>query len=126
MSKLQQDIQDTLIELVDNRYKVVIEPSKPFSISISKINFTLDSVKEYLHQSYDIMELNGYKISKVTVNNHYYNLEVKELNKDKGIVEDTLNTKNWEDLWDSIDFCLFSSSGEIGLLSGIKLFFIEL
>lgn len=129
MSKLKQNIEDTLIELIDEGYKVdVNDKIDIFSIHIKTPNRTekkLDSIKEYLHQCYDLIEIDNYKISDVTLTTIYYSLKVKKLDKSEGKTKETLNIENWEDLWDSIDFSLFSSSDDPELFTSIKLDFVK-
>jgi hypothetical protein len=139
MSKLKQNIEDTLIELVDDYYKVDVKNTITngrnisnkdiFSIYISTPNRKekeLDLIEEYLHQCYDLMEIENYEIFDVTLTTDYYSLKVKKLDKSKGKVLETLNIENWEELWDSIDFCLFSSSDDPELYTSIKLDFKKL
>lgn len=154
MSKLKQDIEDTLIELIDDGYKIEIDqisrnrmeimvnpnpPRKkdsPFSIYIktptsslhsysNKTEKRLDLIEGYLQQCYDLMEMDNYKISDVTLTTDYYSLKVKKLDKGRGKAIESINFEDWENLWDSIDFCLFGSSDDPELFTSIKLDFIK-
>ena len=154
MSKLKQDIEDTLIELIDygyrieidqisrNRMEIMVNPNpprkkdSPFTIYIktptnslhsypNKTEKRLDLIEGYLHQCYDLMEMDNYNISDVTLSTGYYSLKVKKLDKSRGKVIESINFEDWENLWDSIDFCLFSSSDDPELFTSIKLDFIK-
>ena len=80
MSKLKQDIEDSLIELVDERYTVDVKNNITkypngeediFSITIRTPFFSgedINKIEDYLHQCYDFMEMNNYNVFKVTIN----------------------------------------------------------
>jgi flavodoxin len=129
MSKLKQDIEDSLVELVDQGYKIDVKNNKDvFSIHIRTPYFSgekIDELEDYLHQCYDFMEMDKYSVFEVTINysQTYY---VKRLDKDKGRIIDIdindLKVNDWEELWDSIDFCLFSTPDR-NLYNSIKLDF---
>jgi len=146
MSKLKQDIEDSLIELVDEGYKVDVKNNITrypngnediFSITIRTPFFSgedINKIEDYLHQCYDFMEMNNYNVFKVTINrngNHkvFQNIfnysqvfNVKRIDKDKGkTIEGDLKVNDWEELWDSIDFCLFSTPDK--MYNNIKLEF---
>lgn len=94
MSKLKQDIEDSLIELVDERYKVDVKNNITkypngeediFSITIRTPFFSgedINKIEDYLHQCYDFMEMDNYNVFKVTIN-YSQVFNVKELIKIK-------------------------------------------
>lgn len=133
MSKLKQDIEDSLIELVDERYKVDVKNNITkypngeediFSITIRTPFFSgedINKIEDYLHQCYDFMEMDNYNVFKVTIN-YSQVFNVKRIDKDKGkTIEGDLKVNDWEELWDSIDFCLFSTPDK--MYNNIKLEF---
>jgi hypothetical protein len=133
MSKLKQDIEDSLIELVDEGYKVDVKNNITrypngsediFSITIRTPFFSgedINKIEDYLHQCYDFMEMDNYSVFKVTIN-YSQVFNVKGIDKDKGkTIEGDLKVKDWEELWDSIDFCLFSTPDK--MYNNIKLDF---
>ena len=133
MSKLKQDIEDSLIELVDEGYKVDVKNNITkypngeediFSITIRTPFFSgedINKIEDYLHQCYDFMEMYSYKVFKVTIN-YSQIFNVKRIDKDKGkTIEGDLKINDWEELWDSIDFCLFSTPDK--MYNNIKLEF---
>jgi hypothetical protein len=136
MSKLKQDIEDSLIELVDEGYKVDVKNNITrypngeediFSITIRTPFFSgedINKIQDYLHQCYDFMEIYSYKVFKVTIN-YSQVFNVKRIDKDKGkTIEGDLKINDWEELWDSIDFCLFSTPDK--MYNNIKLDFKKL
>jgi stress-induced morphogen len=136
MSKLKQDIEDSLIELVDEGYKVDVKNNITrypngnediFSITIRTPFFSgedINKIEDYLHQCYDFMEMYSYKVFKVTIN-YSQVFNVKRIDKDKGkTIEGDLKINDWEELWDSIDFCLFSTPDK--MYNNIKLDFKKL
>jgi predicted HNH restriction endonuclease len=139
MSKLIQDIEDSLIELVDEGYKVDVsygtwlnpnhngknaQAKNILLVNIKTPYFSgekIDKLEDYLHQCYDFMEMYSYKVFKVTIN-YSQVFNVKKIDKDKGkTVEGELKVNDWEELWDSIDFCLFSTPDK--MYNNIKLEF---
>lgn len=133
MSKLKQDIEDSLIELVDEQYTVDVKNNITkypngeediFSITIRTPFFSgedINKIEDYLHQCYDFMEMNNYNVFKVTIN-YSQVFNVKRIDKDKGkTIEGELKVNDWEELWDSIDFCLFSTPDK--MYNNIKLEF---
>jgi hypothetical protein len=133
MSKLKQDIEDSLIELVDERYTVDVKNNITkypngeediFSITIRTPFFSgedINKIEDYLHQCYDFMEMDNYNVFKVTIN-YSQVFNVKRIDKDKGkTIEGDLKVNDWEELWDSIDFCLFSTPDK--MYNNIKLQF---
>jgi hypothetical protein len=133
MSKLKQDIEDSLIELVDERYTVDVKNNITkypngeediFSITIRTPFFSgedINKIEDYLHQCYDFMEMDNYNVFKVTIN-YSQVFNVKRIDKDKGkTIEGDLKVNDWEELWDSIDFCLFSTPDK--MYNNIKLEF---
>lgn len=133
MSKLKQDIEDSLIELVDEGYKVDVKNNitkypygseDVYSITIRTPLFSgedINKIEDYLHQCYDFMEMYSYKVFKVTIN-YSQVFNVKKIDKDKGkTIEGELKINDWEELWDSIDFCLFSTPDK--MYNNIKLEF---
>jgi hypothetical protein len=133
MSKLKQDIEDSLIELVDEQYTVDVKNNITkypngkediFSITIRTPFFSgedINKIEDYLHQCYDFMEMDNYKVFKVTIN-YSQVFNVKRIDKDKGkTIEGDLKINDWEELWDSIDFCLFSTPDK--MYNNIKLEF---
>lgn len=133
MSKLKQDIEDSLIELVDEGYKVDVKNNITkypngeediFSITIRTPFFSgedINKIEDYLHQCYDFMEMDNYNVFKVTIN-YSQVFNVKRIDKDKGkTIEGDLKVNDWEELWDSIDFCLFSTPDK--MYNNIKLEF---
>jgi hypothetical protein len=133
MSKLKKDIEDSLIELVDEGYKVDVKNNITrypngeediFSITIRTPFFSgedINKIEDYLHQCYDFMEMYSYKVFKVTIN-YSQVFNVKRIDKDKGKkIEGDLKISDWEELWDSIDFCLFSTPDK--MYNNIKLDF---
>lgn len=125
MSKLKQDIEDSLIELVDEGYKIDVKNTITNGRSITNRDILsieiksplysgaeIDKLEDYLHQCYDLLEIDNYKVFNVVVN-YSKTIDVKKLNRDKGDVEPRkygeLEINDWEELWDSIDFCLFST-----------------
>ena len=136
MSKLKQDIEDSLIELVDERYTVDVKNNITkypngeediFSITIRTPFFSgedINKIEDYLHQCYDFMEMDNYNVFKVTIN-YSQVFNVKRIDKDKGkTIEGDLKVNDWEELWDSIDFCLFSTPDK--MYNNIKLDFKKL
>ena len=136
MSKLKQDIEDSLVELVDEGYKVDVKNNITkypngeediFSITIRTPFFSgedINKIEDYLHQCYDFMEMNNYNVFKVTIN-YSQVFNVKGIDKDKGkTIEGDLKVNDWEELWDSIDFCLFSTPDK--MYNNIKLDFKKL
>ncbi len=135
MSKLKQDIEDSLIELVDEGYTIDVKNTitngrnitnkDVFSIHIRTQYFSgsdIDKLEDYLHQCYDFMEMDNYEVFNVTIS-YGQTLNVKKIDKDKGkTIEGELSVDNWEELWDSIDFCLFSTPDR-NLYNSIKLEF---
>jgi len=132
MSKLKQDIEDSLVELVDEGYTVDVKNNITkypngeediFSITIRTPFFSgedINKIEDYLHQCYDFMEMNNYNVFKVTIS--YSQVNVKRIDKDKGkTIEGELKVNDWEELWDSIDFCLFSTPDK--MYNNIKLEF---
>jgi hypothetical protein len=133
MSKLKQDIEDSLIELVDERYTVDVKNNITkypngeediFSITIRTPFFSgedINKIEDYLHQCYDFMEMDNYNVFKVTIN-YSQVFNVKRIDKDKGkTIEGDLKVNDWEELWDSIGFCLFSTPDK--MYNNIKLEF---
>lgn len=133
MSKLKQDIEDSLIELVDEQYTVDVKNNITkypngeediFTITIRTPFFSgedINKIEDYLHQCYDFMEMNNYNVFKVTIN-YSQVFNVKRIDKDKGkTIEGELKVNDWEELWDSIDFCLFSTPDK--MYNNIKLEF---
>lgn len=133
MSKLKQDIEDSLVELVDEGYTVDVKNNITkypngeediFSITIRTPFFSgedINKIEDYLHQCYDFMEMNNYNVFKVTIN-YSQVFNVKRIDKDKGkTIEGELKVNDWEELWDSIDFCLFSTPDK--MYNNIKLEF---
>lgn len=133
MSKLKQDIEDSLIELVDEQYTVDVKNNITkypngeediFSITIRTPFFSgedINKIEDYLHQCYDFMEMDNYNVFKVTIN-YSQVFNVKRIDKDKGkTIEGDLKVNDWEELWDSIDFCLFSTPDK--MYNNIKLEF---
>lgn len=133
MSKLKQDIEDSLIELVDEQYTVDVKNNITkypngeediFSITIRTPFFSgedINKIEDYLHQCYDFMEMDNYNVFKVTIN-YSQVFNVKRIDKDKGkTIEGELKVNDWEELWDSIDFCLFSTPDK--MYNNIKLEF---
>ena len=140
MSKLKQDIEDSLIELVDEQYTVDVKNNITkypllataipngeediFSITIRTPFFSgedINKIEDYLHQCYDFMEMDNYNVFKVTIN-YSQVFNVKRIDKDKGkTIEGELTVNDWEELWDSIDFCLFSTPDK--MYNNIKLEF---
>lgn len=133
MSKLKQDIEDSLIELVDEQYTVDVKNNITkypngeediFSITIRTPFFSgedINKIEDYLHQCYDFMEMHNYNVFKVTIN-YSQVFNVKRIDKDKGkTIEGELKVNDWEELWDSIDFCLFSTPDK--MYNNIKLEF---
>lgn len=136
MSKLKQDIEDSLIELVDEQYTVDVKNNITkypngeediFSITIRTPFFSgedINKIEDYLHQCYDFMEMDNYNVFKVTIN-YSQVFNVKRIDKDKGkTIEGDLKVNDWEELWDSIDFCLFSTPDK--MYNNIKLDFKKL
>ena len=136
MSKLKQDIEDSLVELVDEGYKVDVKNNITkypngeediFSITIRTPFFSgedINKIEDYLHQCYDFMEMNNYNVFKVTIN-YSQVFNVKGIDKDKGkTIEGDLKVNDWEELWDSIDFCLFSTPDK--MYNNLKLDFKKL
>lgn len=146
--KLKQDIEGTLIELVDKGYKVVIEPStsvKKYGTEqhIDKIpviititikegsgirNQDIEPIKEYLHQLYDLMKYYKYSLNKVDVKTINFDRarHVRLLDKKTGKVsleDDIYKAKDFESIWDSIDFCIFSYCNEPDKFYKIELLF---
>lgn len=138
MSKLKQDIEDSLVELVDEGYNVDIQIPYPkninipdkdlLSIGIRTPKFSgeeIDKLEDYLHQCYDLMVMNKYNVFKVTIN-YSQTYDVKRIDTNKGkIIDGDLKVNDWEELWDSIDFCLFSTPDR-NLYNSIKLEFKKL
>jgi hypothetical protein len=133
MSKLKQDIEDSLIELVDEQYTIDVKNNITkypngeediFSITIRTPFFSgedINKIEDYLHQCYDFMEMDNYNVFKVTIN-YSQVFNVKRIDKDKGkTIEGDLKVNDWEELWDSIDFCLFSTPDK--MYNNIKLEF---
>ena len=133
MSKLKQDIEDSLIELVDEQYTIDVKNNITkypngeediFSITIRTPFFSgedINKIEDYLHQCYDFMEMDNYNVFKVTIN-YSQVFNVKRIDKDKGkTIEGELKVNDWEELWDSIDFCLFSTPDK--MYNNIKLEF---
>ena len=136
MSKLKQNIEDSLIELVDEGYKVDVKNNITrypnvnediFSITIRTPFFSgedINKIEDYLHQCYDFTEMYNYKVFKVAIN-YSQIFNVKRIDKDKGkTIEGDLKINDWEELWDSIDFCLFSTPDK--MYNNIKLDFKKL
>ena len=136
MSKLKQNIEDSLIELVDEGYKVDVKNNITrypnvnediFSITIRTPFFSgedINKIEDYLHQCYDFTEMYNYKVFKVAIN-YSQIFNVKRIDKDKGkTIEGDLKINDWEELWDSIDFCLFSTPDK--MYNNIKLEFKKL
>ena len=145
--KVKKDIEDSLIELVDEGYKVVVKPSSYYSVTpklwnpdntipvIVTItikdgmkNQDIKPIKEYLHQLYDLMEYHKYSLNKVDVSptNYDTSKHVRLLDKKTGKVsleDDIYKAEDFESVWDSIDFCIFSSRSEPDKFYRIELLF---
>jgi hypothetical protein len=136
--ELKQDIEDSLIELVDEGYRVVVVQSPYFTNRIPVIvaitikdgvrNQDIKPIKEYLHQLYDLMEYHKYSLNKVDVSPTNYDTtrNVRLLDKKTGKVsleDDIHKAEDFESVWDSIDFCIFSSRGEPDKFYRINLLF---
>jgi len=136
--ELKQDIEDSLVELVDDGYKVVVKPSPYFTDKIPAMvtitikdgmkNQDIKPIKEYLHQLYDLMEYHKYSLNKVDVSPTNYDTtrHVRLLDKKTGKVsleDDIYKAEDFESVWDSIDFCIFSSRSEPDKFYRIELLF---
>lgn len=132
-NSLKQDVDGTLIELVDKGYDVEVRSSKyhtniivTISIKRGLINQDIYPIKEYLHQLYDIVKYHQLILNKVDVqpSNFDSKKDVKLLDKTTGKAEDDINNaEDFESIWNSIDFCIFSSRCEPDKFYRIKLIF---
>jgi hypothetical protein len=134
-NSLKQDVDGTLIELVDKGYDVNVVSSKyhtniMVTIRIKEVNGIRNQdiypIKEYLHQLYDIVKYHHLILTNVDVTPASFNhkIDVKLLNKKTGKVEDDIyKAKDFESIWDSIDFCIFTSNGEPDKFYRIELLF---
>lgn len=134
-NSLKQDVDGTLIELVDKGYDVNVGSSKYHTniivtIRIKEVNGIRNQdiypIKEYLHQLYDIVKYHQLILTKVDVSPSNFDIkrDVKLLDKTTGKAEgDIYNAKNFESIWDSIDFCIFSSRCEPDKFYRIELLF---
>lgn len=136
--ELKQDIEDSLVELVDEGYRVVVSQSPYFTNRIPVIvtitikdgvrNQDIKPIKEYLHQLYDLMEYHKYSLNKVDLSPTNYdktrNVRLLEKKTGKVSLEDDIHkAEDFESVWDSIDFCIFSSRGEPDKFYRINLLF---
>jgi hypothetical protein len=134
-NSLKQDVDGTLIELVDKGYDVNVGSSKYHTniivtIRIKEVsgirNQDIEPIKEYLHQLYDIIKYHKLILTKVDITPASFDnkRDVKLLDKKTGKVEDDIyNAENFESVWDSIDFCIFSSRSEPDKFYRIELLF---
>lgn len=132
-NSLKQDVDGTLIELVDKGYEVNVVSSKyhtniivTICIKRGVVNQDIYPIKEYLHQLYDIVKYHKLLLTKVDVQPaNFDNIrDVRLLNKKTGKLEDDIyKAENFESVWDSIDFCIFSSLSEPDKFYRIELLF---
>jgi hypothetical protein len=143
--KIKQDIEGSLIELVDEGYKVdvissgitgllVLLDKTEISVTIKvrevrrSVNHQdIGDIKEYIHHLYDLMEYHRFKLNHVNLQLLFQESKIPVRLLDStgkfSLESDFYKAKNFESVWDSIDFCIFSSNRDVDKFFKIELIF---
>jgi hypothetical protein len=136
---IKEDIEGSLVELVDEGYKVDVISSgiKDYKTEISvsikvrevgAINHQdIGDIKEYIHHLYDLMKYHKFELNDVNLRLLFQDsaIPVRLLDSTgkKSLEDDFYKAENFESAWNSIGFCIFSSNRDVDKFFKIELIF---
>jgi hypothetical protein len=136
---IKEDIEGSLVELVDEGYKVDVISSgiKDYKTEISvsikvrevgAINHQdIGDIKEYIHHLYDLMKYHKFELNNVNLRLLFQDsaIPVRLLDSTgkKSLEDDFYKAENFESAWNSIGFCIFSSNRDVDKFFKIELIF---
>jgi hypothetical protein len=136
---IKEDIEGSLVELVDEGYKVdvissgITDYKTEISVSIKvrevgAINHQdIGDIKEYIHHLYDLMKYHKFELNNVNLRLLFQDsaIPVRLLDSrgKKSLEDDFYKAENFESAWNSIGFCIFSSNRDVDKFFKIELIF---
>ena len=141
---IKEDIEGSLVELVDEGYKVdvissgitgllVLLDKTEISVTIKvrevgAINHQdIGDIKEYIHHLYDLMKYHKFELNNVNLRLLFQDsaIPVRLLDSTgkKSLEDDFYKAENFESAWNSIGFCIFSSNRDVDKFFKIELIF---
>jgi hypothetical protein len=136
---IKEDIEGSLVELVDEGYKVdvissgITDYKTEISVSIKvrevgAINHQdIGDIKEYIHHLYDLMKYHKFELNNVNLRLLFQDsaIPVRLLDSTgkKSLENDFFKAENFESVWNSIGFCIFSSNRDVDKFFKIELIF---
>jgi hypothetical protein len=136
---IKEDIEGSLVELVDEGYKVdvissgITDYKTEISVSIKvrevgAINHQdIGDIKEYIHHLYDLMKYHKFELNNVNLRLLFQDsaIPVRLLDSTgkKSLEDDFYKAENFESAWNSIGFCIFSSNRDVDKFFKIELIF---
>jgi hypothetical protein len=136
---IKEDIEGSLVELVDEGYEVNIISSDitdykteiSVSIKVREVGAVnhqdIGDIKEYIHHLYDLMKYHKFELNDVNLRLLFQDsaIPVRLLDSTgkKSLEDDFFKAENFESVWNSIGFCIFSSNRDVDKFFKIELIF---
>jgi hypothetical protein len=136
---IKEDIEGSLVELVDEGYEVNIISSDitdykteiSVSIKVREVGAVnhqdIGDIKEYIHHLYDLMKYHKFELNDVNLRLLFQDsaIPVRLLDSTgkKSLEDDFYKAENFESAWNSIGFCIFSSNRDVDKFFKIELIF---